>query len=141
MVERGLVGKDEIAAGCILKAARPSPRILRADDVVEVLAKGTPTERIATTPAGFAVGEQVRMQQAGVAHHTRLPGYAKGKIGRIERVHGVHVFADTNAHGLGEQPQWLYTVVFEGSELWGEDVARDFRVSIDAWQPYLEGLA
>ena len=45
-------------------------------------------------------------------------------LGTIERVHGAHVFADTHAQGLGEQPQWLYTVVFDGQELWGADAAR-----------------
>ena len=45
--------------------------------------------------------------------HTRLPRYARGKLGRIEAVQGFHVFPDSNAHGRGEAPQWLYTVVFD----------------------------
>jgi nitrile hydratase len=53
-------------------------------------------------------------------------------------VHGNHVFADAHAQGLGEQPQPLYTVVFDGSELWGDHAAPGLRVSVDAWQPYLE---
>jgi nitrile hydratase len=67
-----------------------------------------------------------------------LPGYARGKIGRIEHVRGVHVFPDANAHGLGERPQWLYTVVFSGRELWGDAATADVSVSIDAWESYLE---
>ena len=55
----------------------------------------------------------------------------------IERVHGVHVFADAHATGRGEQPHWLYTVAFDGAELW-PDAAPGFKVSIDAWEPYLE---
>jgi len=51
------------------------------------------------------------------------------------------VFADTNAQGLGEQPQWLYTVVFDSSELWGDGAAAGLSVSIDAWEPYLEALS
>jgi nitrile hydratase len=72
-----------------------------------------------------------------VPHHTRLPGYARGKVGLIERVNGVHVFADTHGSGQGEQPQWLYTVVFRGSELW-DDGDQELTVSIDAWEPYLQ---
>jgi nitrile hydratase len=53
-------------------------------------------------------------------------------------VNGPHVFPDTNAQGLGEQPQWLYTVVFEAAELWGAAGPASDRVSIDAWEPYLE---
>jgi nitrile hydratase subunit beta len=54
-------------------------------------------------------------------------------------VHGTHVFPDSNAHGLGEDPQWLYTVRFSALDLWGKDTADS--VSIDLWEPYLEKLA
>jgi len=53
-------------------------------------------------------------------------------------VHGAHVFADAHASGRGEQPQWLYTVAFDGAELWpGEQAPGVLRVSIDAWEPYI----
>ena len=71
-------------------------------------------------------------------HHTRLPAYARGKRGVVERVHGTHVFADTNAQGLGEQAHWLYSVVFDGAELWGAGAQAGLQVAIDAWEPYLE---
>jgi nitrile hydratase len=70
--------------------------------------------------------------------HTRLPRYARGKAGEIERVHGVFVLPDSNAHGRGETPQWLYTVRFDGRELWGEAADPTLTVSIDAWEGYLE---
>jgi len=73
------------------------------------------------------------------AHHTRLPAYARGKAGIVERVHGAHVFPDTNARGLGENPQWLYTVAFDEKELWGEQNAKQrSTISVDAFEPYLE---
>ena len=75
-----------------------------------------------------------------MAHHTRLPGYVRGKVGTIERLHGSHVFADTHAQGLGEQPQPLYTVVFDGAELWGGSATPGLRVSVDAWESYLRPL-
>jgi nitrile hydratase len=69
-----------------------------------------------------------------------LPNYARGKRGRIERVIGVHVFADASAQGLGERPQWLYTVAFDAAELWGAAAApgATVTVSVDAWESYLE---
>ena len=76
-----------------------------------------------------------------MAHHTRLPGYAHGKQGVIESVQGAHVFADTHAQGLGEQPQWLYRVAFSGTELWGADAAPGTSVALDAWESYLEPAA
>jgi nitrile hydratase beta subunit len=135
--ERGLLGADEIAAARMLRPALPVSRVLRAAEVPAALARGSPTERPAASPARFALGERVRTRATPAAHHTRLPGYARGKSGRIARIHGAHVFADAHAQGLGEQPHWLYTVVFEGRELWA-DAAPGLSVSIDAWEPYLE---
>ena len=40
--------------------------------------------------------------------------------------------------GAGENPQWLYTVRFDGHELWGEEGDPTSKVSVDAWEPYLE---
>ena len=86
-----------------------------AEAVPAALAKGSPTERPAPGPARFAVGDAVCTRAGHVDHHSRLPGYVQGKRGTITRLHGAHVFADANARGLGEQPQWLYTVVFDGA--------------------------
>jgi nitrile hydratase len=141
LIERGLVGADEIAAGRMLHPPRPVTRVLRAAEIPAVLAKGSPTERPAAAPAKFAIGERVRMRSEDVAHHTRLPGYARGKTGRVEHLRGVHVFPDSNSRGLGEDPQWLYTVVFSGRELWADAATADVSVSIDAWEPYLERAA
>lgn len=35
-------------------------------------------------------------------------------------------------------PQWVYTVVFDGGEIWGEGADPTLTVSIDAWESYLE---
>ncbi len=138
LAERHLVEPDEAAAGRALHPPRPLPRKLMASDVPAVLAKGSPTARPATTPARFAVGQCVRMFAGVVPHHTRLPGYVRGKYGVIEQVHGAHVFADAHALGRGEQPQWLYSVAFDGAELWpGEHVPGTLRVCVDAWEPYM----
>lgn len=132
-----LVSAEEISTGRSLSPPRALPRILRARDVATLQAHGAPAERPATRAPRFAVGQRVRTMTGPAPHHTRLPGYARGKPAVIERLHGMHVFADANARGHGEQPQWLYTVVFRGSELW-PDAEPGLTVSIDAWEPYLE---
>ena len=137
LTERGLVADDELAAGHALHPARPLARVLRAEAVPAALAKGSATARPAATQARFQVGDLVRTRSASADHHTRLPGYALGRRGRVERVHGAHVFADAHAQGLGEMPQWLYTVVFEATALWGDAAQAGLQVSIDAWEPYL----
>lgn len=136
--KHGLVEDDEVAAGKMLHPAKSLKRVLRAVDVPAVLAKGAPTVRSANSAALFAVGDQVTTRSNAVDHHTRLPAYARGKNGRVAAVYGPHVFADTHAQGLGEQPQWLYNVVFTARELWGEGADATSAVSIDAWESYLE---
>jgi nitrile hydratase subunit beta len=138
MLERGQLHADELAAGQMLHPPVPLPRVLRAAQVPAALASGSPTVRPLRQPPRFGVGDRVRTRAHAVPHHTRLPGYARGKVGTIERVHGAHVFADAHAHGRGEDPQPLYTVVFEGAELWGPGSVPGLRVSIDAWEPYLD---
>jgi nitrile hydratase subunit beta len=113
-------------------------RVLSPDDVLKVLHRGGPTERATNTTARFKEGDRVRAKPINPLTHTRLPRYVRGHIGVIERVIGCHVFPDSNATGAGEDPRWLYTVRFNGPELWGEGTDRGVKVSIDAWEPYLE---
>jgi nitrile hydratase len=48
------------------------------------------------------------------------------------------MYPDSVAIDQGDNPQWLYTVVFTGNELWGPDVDPTVKVSIEAFEPYLE---
>jgi nitrile hydratase len=137
LLEEGLVAADEIEAGRKLYPERNIVRALRVSDVSKIFETGS-SQRSPNAPAEYVVGEQVRMRAEAVSHHTRLPAYARGKHGRIESVRGVYIFPDTHAHDLGEQPQWLYTIVFTGRELWGDGATEKLHVSIDAWEPYFE---
>jgi nitrile hydratase beta subunit len=132
----GALEKILRSSGALDAEAPPPRRVLHAAEVAAALARGSPCARQAVRPARFAVGQTVLTRTQPPEHHTRLPAYARGKLGTIERIHGVHVFADSNAQGLGEAPQWLYTVAFDGTELWG-NAAHSAVVSIDAWEPYL----
>jgi len=136
--ERTLVTDDEIVVGHSLHPPKPVKRTLSPQDVTKMLHRGGPTERGTNTQAAFKAGDKVRMKNINPVTHTRLPRYVRGHIGTIERVIGYHVFPDSNASGGGENPQWLYTVRFDGRELWGADGDPTVKVSIDAWEPYLE---
>src|SRR6185295_2431891 len=125
------VREAEIVAGRMLDPPGPVARVLKADGVAQALAFGAPTQRTLTRAAHFTIGDRVRTRRGHVLHHTRLLQYASGKVGRIDRVHDVHVFPDTHAQGLGEQPQWLYTAAFEERELWGDESPTRLTVSID----------
>ena len=136
-LERGLIAPDEIEAGKPLHPTKPVAKTLTPDGVAAMLHRGGPTERKATSPALFAVGDHVRAKVMHPPTHTRLPRYVRGHVGTIEMLHGVHVFPDSNSLGQ-ENPQWLYTVTFDGRELWGKDTDPTLSVSVDAWESYLE---
>jgi len=95
-------------------------------------------DRTPQAAAKFKPGDKVRAKNIHPTTHTRLPRYVRGHVGVIERDHGCHVFPDSAAMELSENPQWLYTVVFDGTELWGADADPTVKVSIDAFEPYLE---
>jgi len=112
--------------------------VLSPSDVLKVLHRGGPTERKTNTTAAFKPGDRVRARNINPPTHTRLPRYVRGHVGVIERVIGCHVFPDSNASGAGENPQWLYTVRFDGGDLWGPQGDPTVKVSVDAWEPYLQ---
>jgi nitrile hydratase beta subunit len=134
LAAQGLVGADELAAGHSLRPGK-KVRVFGPADVPG-MRRGEFT-RPAASPAKFAVGDLVRTRNKNPTTHTRLPRYARGKAGRIEAIRGCHVYPDTVAIGAGENPQWLYTVVFSGRELWGDDADPAVNVSIEAFEPYL----
>lgn len=140
MAETGLVSVKELASG------RPDPDASRAEpplkvgDVSPTLRKGGPTLREIDAPPRFRPGERVRSSTASPRGHTRLPLYARGREGEVILHHGAHVLPDSNAHGLGENPQHLYAVRFSARELWGPDAAPRDSVTLDLWESYLEPL-
>jgi nitrile hydratase subunit beta len=138
LAERGLAAPEEVEAGRPLRPTPPVKRTLAAEDVLPTLGRGGPTRRPEPRPARFAPGDRVRARNLHPPTHTRLPRYVRGHTGTVDSVHGCHVFPDTNAHGRGEDPQWLYTVRFDGRELWGPEADPALSVSVDAFEPYLE---
>jgi nitrile hydratase beta subunit len=136
LLAHGLVGRDEIEAGHSLRPGKALTRKL-TPAVVETMTRGS-FARSAQAPARFEPGARVRAKNINPATHTRLPRYVRGHVGIIEAVRGCHVFPDAVVKGDGENPQWLYTVVFTGRELWGEEADPALKVSVEAWEPYLE---
>jgi len=137
VISRGLASADEVAAGHALHPAKPFARKLTAAEVPRTLTRGS-FGRPPPRPARFKTGDRVRTKNIHPATHTRLPRYARGHVGTIEAIRGCHVFPDSTAVGAGENPQWLYTVVFDARELWGDAADPTLTVSIEAFEPYLE---
>ena len=140
LMDNGLVDADEFAAGRALRPGKPLKRKMTLENLATAVERGS-YARPAKAPALFKTGDSVRMKNIHPKGHTRLPRYVRGHAGVIERVHGCHVFPDSHASARrDEDPQWLYTVRFEGRELWGDTADPTITVSVDAWEPYLEKL-
>jgi nitrile hydratase subunit beta len=137
VVAFGLVGADELATGHSLHPPAPMPRKMTAADAAKPPIRGN-FERPASAPPKYKPGDRVRTVNINPATHTRLPRYARDKEGIVETIRGCHVYPDTAALDVhNENPQWLYTVVFTGRELWGPDADPAIKVSIEAFEPYL----
>jgi len=138
LVAKGFIGADEVKAGHALKETKaPKRGKLTTDQIQRVLTRGS-FGREAQAAAKFKPGDRVRCRNINPVTHTRLPRYVRGHTGVVELNHGPQVFPDSAATDRGDDPQWLYTVVFEASELWGENADPTLKVSIDAFEPYLE---
>jgi nitrile hydratase len=111
---------------------------VKAEGVPALIARGNPVKRDVAVAARFQVGQRVRGRNINPVTHTRLPRYARGKLGTIERDHGVFLLADSNAHFQGEKPQHLYSVRFTARELWGEQAAPRDAVYVNLWDDHLE---
>ena len=105
-----------------------------------MLSAGGPADRPAQGHPVWQVGDRIKTINNHPRTHTRLPRYARDKAGEITKVHGFHVFPDSNASGLGEDPHWLYQVTFTSRDLWGEQGNAADTVSLDLWEPYLKAL-
>ena len=89
---------------------RPPARVLAAEDVAGDARPRRAGLAPRTTPGAVRASATACARCNVHPHgHTRLPRYARGRVGTVERVHGCHVFPDRNAHFEGEDPQWLYT--------------------------------
>lgn len=136
LLEKDLMTSEELAGGKSLRATERPNRIFTTNDARE-LTRGS-FAREAPAPARFKAGDNVRTRNLNPTTHTRLPRYARDKLGKVEAIRGCHVYPDSVTTGAGEDPQWLYTVVFPGQVLWGPEAEPSLTVSIEAFEPYLD---
>ena len=140
LVESGLVSREELEAA---KAdpSRPAPPDVRpvlVDEVDDIIQAGGSTRVDVEVAPKFAIGDRVTARRGNPVGHTRLPRFARGRRGVIDRDHGVFILPDTNAHGRGKSPQHVYSVRFAARELWGPEAAAKDAVYLDLWDDYLD---
>ena len=89
----------------------------------------------------FAVGERVRARNMSPRRaHQAAALRARTHRSRRRSSSPASVLPDTNAHFLGENPQYVYSVRFDSHELWGAD-AEAFTLTIELFESYLEEAA
>jgi nitrile hydratase beta subunit len=138
LVAKGYIATEEVAAGHAVEPAKPLKHgKFTVDQIERVMVRGK-FGRPPAAPAQFKAGDRVRAKNIHPATHTRLPRYVRGHVGVVESNLGCSVYPDSAAIEAGENPQWLYTVVFGGAELWGPDADPTVKISVDAFEPYLE---
>ncbi|HEY0990475.1 MAG TPA: nitrile hydratase subunit beta [Kofleriaceae bacterium] len=147
LVDKGLVSPDEIER---VRRGEPTPPgspdapakiqdgALRAEAVPRVVGGRKGARLDDPVPAQFRVGQTVRARNVHPLGHTRLPRYCRGRCGVVAIDHGVFIFPDSHAAGLGQKPQHVYSVQFTARELWGPDAVERDRVCVDLWDDYLE---
>jgi nitrile hydratase subunit beta len=137
-VKHGLVTPKELETGAPDPGSARATPALTAAVAAQRFGRGIPSSHDPKVPPQFKVGQRVRARNMNPTGHTRLPRYARGKLGIITHDHGVYLFPDTNAHFQGEKRQHVYSVRFAARELWGDNASVRDSVHLDMWDDYLE---
>ena len=138
LVDHGLVSREEIETPPANRNTNISREPLSLDDIL-TRQRNTRSARLNDEVAPrYHMGDQVRARNIHPKGHTRIPRYVRGRLGVIDRDHGVFIFPDTNAVFAGKRPQHLYSVCFTAREIWGAEAVITDKVYVDMWDDYLE---
>ena len=137
LVEQGLVTARELATG--RGEGKASVDGILGAAGVETLLRNRKRARLDdNVPPKFKAGARVVTRNIHPTGHTRLPRYARGRRGVIDRDYGVFIFPDTNAMSRDPKPQHLYGVRFAARELWGPAVSARDSVYVNLWDDHLD---
>ena len=138
LVDHGLVSREEIETPPTNRNTKKLQEPLSLDEVL-TRQRNTRSARLNDDVAPrYHMGDQVRARNIHPKGHTRIPRYVRGRLGVIDRDHGVFIFPDTNAVFAGKRPQHLYSVCFTAREIWGTKAVVTDKVYVDMWDDYLE---
>jgi nitrile hydratase len=136
MIDAGICTAEELIAGEINGEHAVQPA---SESLAQVLAnhatKNFKFDRPIETGPKFEVGDEIQTISTPTIGHTRLPAYAREKVGVIIAHRGAHLLPDAGAKGQ-EVAKHLYTVTFTAQILWGLQAAQNDTVSLDLWEDY-----
>ena len=105
MLAAGQITPDELASGRKADGAAVATPPVTAGMADALLTSIHSYARDIPGKPKFTAGDRVRARNIHPEGHTRLPRYARGRLGQVEKYHGAHVFPDSNAHFAEEAPQ------------------------------------
>ena len=138
LVDHGLVSREEIETPPANRDTKISREPLSLDDILTRQRNMRSARLNDDVAPRYHMGDQVRARNIHPKGHTRIPRYVRGRLGVIDRDHGVFIFPDTNAVFAGKRPQHLYSVCFTAREIWGTEAVITDKVYVDMWDDYLE---
>lgn len=145
LMAKGLLTREELEAKSSEFRDSPDMVVPRREDpeatrqVIENIRLRLPLSKSpdADIRPAFQAGDAVRALNINPQGHTRLPRYIRGKLGTIEKLYKIQDIQDHVPESeLG--PQTVYSVRFEGVELWGAAAEENQSLYIDMWESYLE---
>lgn len=146
LVEKGVISESELRERLkeVHSVQDPETVVPEREDpeltgsLLELVENGASTKCDPVKPV-FEPGDTVTVRNIHPGGHTRCPQYVRRIHGEIAEVRGTFVFPDAHAHGEGEKPEPVYSVKFDGKDLWDEEYAEpNESLYIDLWESYLE---
>ena len=145
LIRLGVIDRDEFEARQAAIAKSDDAMAEPVIDPVRVLnriTRNNVSNRPEIEPSGnpqFQAGDVVRARNINPSGHTRLPRYIRGHTGTVQQLWEWQRFEDQDPPFVDtDRVEPVYSVRFEGSELWGEQAEPNQAVYIDMWESYLE---
>jgi nitrile hydratase subunit beta len=85
----------------------------------------------------FEPGDRVRVQEAYVPGHVRMPAYIRGKTGTVVSESPAYPYPDAHAHAVAAEDEPTYDVRFRSEDLWPNS-ADSALVHVGVFQSYLQ---
>jgi len=136
LVQYGFVTKEELESGKPAASAKTTPALTIAS--ARQITRSIPPSYDPALRPRFKTGDRVRARNINPVGHTRLPRYARGRVGVVFLDHGVYTFPDTNAGNEGQHRQHVYSIRFTARELWGDQSSPRDTVHLDLFEDYLD---
>jgi len=129
-----------VATLCIEKGVFTAAELNKASGERIALSSPSHPGRVHDEPLpDLRIGDTVRVKNLFVPGHIRMPGYVRGKVGKIVGVSPLFPYPDAAGHGLKSDRQVSFDVCFSSAELW-PDGSDDADVHVGLFHAYLEKI-